>query len=755
MNETEPEAPSPIRRFVAVVVTVLLLIAIPSVGILYQHQADALAERVLQEGRGVLDAYVAQTQDSIEKGQPRTFQQAINNIARLQSVLETALYSRYRLQTYRSGEQTQGVPFVRREAIPEGFQPYPKDKPLRRDWSQRDLTDAPAGKLHRQVIGERDCGECHYVLDKRLRFDQQGRAQLIESDKASFYQRLQVEEQCVACHTHWQVGEDAGYLGVTIETSRQQAEVSRSIWRVVYVLILIALVVLLATLIIGWMYARLDERNRELATKRGKIASLLDNSDQGFLSFDQGLRVDSEYSQECLDIFGQAPEGQDISGLLFPQDADKARDFGNNIQRILHEADANKRQLFLSLMPKELQIGDKTVRLDYRLLPQQRVMLVLSDVTRQKQLEQQVREEQGRLRLIVAAVREPEDFFELLDDYRRFDADELPPLLGQSQPDADRLAELYRRIHTFKGLFAQQEFIRLPSALHQLEGLIGQWRRGSSIEAGWQQRLRQAMAQSAQALDWDLGLVREALGEEFFQRRGELRLSPQQVRLLEDIAERLLRTDVADIRCGETRRMVAELRRLRHVDLRSLLASYPPLAERLAERLDKMIHPFVIEGEALRVPPGPYQPFIKALVHLFRNALDHGIEDPEERLAAGKDEMGRISCRLTRQGDELLLEVADDGRGIDLQALRQKALELGLFSPQQAAAASEQELLQVVFTDRLSTRSQVSDLSGRGIGLAALKAELDRLGGRVSIQTQPGQGTCFCFYLPWLDSPAA
>jgi two-component system chemotaxis sensor kinase CheA len=744
-----------VGRFIAVVLAVLLLIAIPSVVILYQYQAAALAERVLREGQGILDAYVAQTQDSIEKGQPRTFQYAINTIAQLQSVLETALYSRYRLQTYRSGEQTQGVPFVRREAIPEGFEPYPVGQPLRRDWSQRDLPDAPAGTLHRQIVAGRDCGECHYALNKNLHFDERGRAQRIEPTQASFYQRLRVEEPCVACHTHWQVGEDAGYLAVTIETSRQQAEVSRSIWRVVYVLILIALVVVLATLIIGWMYARLDERKRELAIKRGKIASLLDNSDQGFLSFDQGLRVDSEYSRECLDIFGQAPEGQDIAALLFAQDAGRARDFANNIQRILQETDANKRQLFLSLMPKELQIGDKAVRLDYRLLPEQQVMLILSDVTQQKQLERQVREEQGRLRLIVAAVREPEDFFELLDDYRQFEQAELPPLLEQDQPDADRLAELYRRIHTFKGLFAQQEFIRLPPALHRLEGLIGQWRRGSEVPAGWQQALRQAMEQAGQALDWDLGLVREALGEEFFQRRGELRLSPEQARMLEQMAERLLHPEVAEIRCEQTRQMVAELRRLRHVDLRSLLASYPPLAERLAERLDKMIHPFAIEGEALRVPPEPYLPFIKALVHLFRNALDHGIEDPEERLAAGKDETGRISCRLTRQGDELLLEVADDGRGIDLQALRQKALEQGLFSPRQVEAASEQELLQAVFADRLSTRSQVSDLSGRGIGLAALKAELDRLGGRVSIQTQAGQGTCFCFYLPWLDSSAA
>jgi len=148
------------------------------------------------------------------------------------------------------------------------------------------------------------------------------------------------------------------------------------------------------------------------------------------------------------------------------------------------------------------------------------------------------------------------------------------------------------------------------------------------------------------------------------------------------------------------------------------------------------------------VDPRILGPFCKSLVHVFRNCIDHGIEDADSRLAAGKHESGRIHCRIERSGARLHLSISDDGRGIDPEQIRVKAVERGLITAETATRLSEAEVLRLIFTDRLSTREQVTEVSGRGIGLGACLRELEHVGGTVEVVSTPGAGSAFCFSLP-------
>ncbi|OGX30932.1 MAG: hypothetical protein A3D27_03525 [Omnitrophica WOR_2 bacterium RIFCSPHIGHO2_02_FULL_46_37] len=136
------------------------------------------------------------------------------------------------------------------------------------------------------------------------------------------------------------------------------------------------------------------------------------------------------------------------------------------------------------------------------------------------------------------------------------------------------------------------------------------------------------------------------------------------------------------------------------------------------------------------------------MVHLLRNAIDHGIETPQERIAGGKNPRGKISITVSRQKGQIYIEVADDGKGIDVSGVRRIALERGLLTELEAANLDEKKLLELITLPGFSTAKEVSDVSGRGVGLDVVKIKIESLGGRVDFETKPRAGTRFLLTLP-------
>jgi two-component system, chemotaxis family, sensor kinase CheA len=131
---------------------------------------------------------------------------------------------------------------------------------------------------------------------------------------------------------------------------------------------------------------------------------------------------------------------------------------------------------------------------------------------------------------------------------------------------------------------------------------------------------------------------------------------------------------------------------------------------------------------------------------MVRNSADHGIETPEDRRAAGKPERGRIEVSVEELADEIVVKVADDGRGIDRRALAEKAAKMGLIAPE--ATLSDAELVQMLFLPGVSTAKEVTDVSGRGVGMDVVKRAIDEIGGRIEVATQAGEGTTMTIHLP-------
>src|SRR5205823_12594730 len=136
------------------------------------------------------------------------------------------------------------------------------------------------------------------------------------------------------------------------------------------------------------------------------------------------------------------------------------------------------------------------------------------------------------------------------------------------------------------------------------------------------------------------------------------------------------------------------------------------------------------------------------LMHLVRNAVDHGVGSAEERLAAGKPARGTVYLNAYHQGTQVVIEVRDDGRGIDLALLRARAVEKGIIKAEEAQRLSEQDALNLIFESGFSTAAEVTEVSGRGIGMDVVRTVMDRLKGTIHVSSQKGRGTTFQLRVP-------
>ena len=186
---------------------------------------------------------------------------------------------------------------------------------------------------------------------------------------------------------------------------------------------------------------------------------------------------------------------------------------------------------------------------------------------------------------------------------------------------------------------------------------------------------------------------------------------------------------------------------IRMLPVKTVFQRFPRLVRDLARSQGKEVR-LVIEGEGIELDKTILEQIGDPLVHVIRNAVDHGLEPPELRRAKGKDPSGLLTLRAFYEAGGVAIEVTDDGRGLDVDALKRKAVEKGLLTSEAAAALSEQAAFQLVFLPGLTTAAKVTDVSGRGVGMDVVRANVRNLQGTVEIRSKLGQGTAFLIKLP-------
>lgn len=230
------------------------------------------------------------------------------------------------------------------------------------------------------------------------------------------------------------------------------------------------------------------------------------------------------------------------------------------------------------------------------------------------------------------------------------------------------------------------------------------------------------------------------LFEEFIIDRGRLE------RLADEVGQPELNETVEKIKRG-TNELQSLVLTLRMMPIEQVFNRFPRMVRSVAKDIHKKVQ-LEITGAETELDRTVIDEIGDPLVHLIRNAIDHGIELPEVRVAAGKPEQGSLALRAYHGGNRVFIEIEDDGAGIHVDKVRSKALERGVITPEEATAMTDNEVAMLIFAPGFSTADVVTDLSGRGVGLDVVKNKIESLGGVVTLETVVGQGTKFQVSLP-------
>lgn len=480
------------------------------------------------------------------------------------------------------------------------------------------------------------------------------------------------------------------------------------------------------------------------------IRNLLDEAGQGFLSVAEDLSILPDYSVECERLLGPDLAERPLSWLIYAADMTDRGFFEDLMKQVVRERDEVQIAMLLSLLPNEVRIGDRHVELQYKKLAgeagmPERVMVIMTDISDRRQLESAMEQERRMLRMVVRVVAYYAIFKELTEDYRRFAATGIRAIMAADAKLADKIDELMRHAHTFKGNWAQLDFIAVVEKLHGFETRLQEWRRlaDDRVDEEMPRKFDEWLA-AVDCFAWleeDMKVLRDMLGDKFADESETVSVKKSKLVQLQSTIAELFPT-------AEGTRIIEELRRLGCKPMRDLLSIYPDYVQRLADRLGKSVYPLSVEGGEFSVDHERYLPLVRSLGHVFSNMVDHGIEEPATRVSYGKDRNGTISCRISEAPGRIEIEIANDGSVIDTADIRRIALDKGLATATEFDAAGRDAQLRFIFHDSFSTRRTVSRVSGRGFGLSAVKNAVEALHGQVSVSSDKMQGTVFRLTVP-------
>jgi two-component system chemotaxis sensor kinase CheA len=361
--------------------------------------------------------------------------------------------------------------------------------------------------------------------------------------------------------------------------------------------------------------------------------------------------------------------------------------------------------------------------------------------------------------------------------------DDLLLQLERSPQDGQAIDAIFREAHSIKGMSATMGFEEIREIAHALEDFLDPFRKGlRSLD-------RQAIDLLLQSVDLlRTSLTQVASGERAdppsqeapsppaskpasppptsappVRREGMLRVAPELLDDLVDLTSELLIAQGDFAKGGErdpslheeqvsrlhslVRAVSHQAMRLRMVPLEVVIERFPRMVRDLAREAGKEIV-FEIHGKELEMDRALLEALVDPLVHILRNAVDHGVEDPEERERRGKPRGGTIRLEAWKEKDTVLIRVVDDGRGIDLEKVRRTAVKRGLLSEEKASALSDTEALHLIALPGFSTADHVTEVSGRGVGMDVVQSAVKSLQGSFQIESRLGEGTTIAIRLP-------
>lgn len=508
----------------------------------------------------------------------------------------------------------------------------------------------------------------------------------------------------------------------------------------------------------------IEERNKLLRTENQKVNNLLNNMRQAVFSvIEKGIIVGpvSKYSST---VFGEDIIEKNVFDVLYCSLGSDSEEYSavktalnvvfgeSDLQWELSEDSFPKRVIICKNCEKILKVVCSPIWNDKNLL--EKIMFVVEDVTEVEKLERRIAQEKAQNSRALQIVHElislkREDALDFISKTKR-----AVFYIKKSVEDGNLTAEsvnnILQTLHSIKGNARLLGFNFISSAVHKIESSILEINENLEISPEPLSLLRQAfdvpMDQVIFTVDEYNNLILKIFGNEMAtsaNNENQVEISSQR---LEDLKRSLaaLRKNSSPETINSVMQMIEHLT---DVSLLKEFEKYARVVAQISSDLGKDVD-FNIAGEDCFFSRDKL-PLVKdAIVHLLRNAIDHGIEAPEDRKNIGKSKTGFLKLIMKQTENKLLILISDDGAGIDHNVVANKVKLKNLKTEAELESMSKEQILDLIFLPQFSTRNEVTELSGRGIGMDVVKTNVKKLGGTISLETKPGKGTLFKIIVP-------
>ena len=490
------------------------------------------------------------------------------------------------------------------------------------------------------------------------------------------------------------------------------------------------------------------------------ISDLLDNAGQGFLSFDISLTVMKEYSAQCVEIFGKKIDNLNILEILYPRQwEDYLFDYASlrRDSEIVIAEDSfkycieNEKPVMLKLLPQEIKLNNKILSVKYVFLKHKnkndnKIMLIITDVTFEKQLAKKAEEEEERNKFIVKVALDKNSFIFFIKDASSLIA-EMRNFANQNNLNQEILNYIYRNCHTIKGNASFFNMKNIAATAHNFENFLEEIKLTSVIPDNITDILNKNIENIYLELNRHLDLVGDFLNrEEILKNEKTFEISESKI---DNLADYIIRKNIFE---PDKKIIISKINELKKISIKYILKRFALNCRQLAEKLGKKIGTLKLINEDFPVDYYYLKPAIDTFVHLIRNAVDHGLEIPAERKRCNKPPECRIEIAIDEkniQGENwFAFSVFDDGRGIDLNKLKTKIIEKKIMSLEKLNSLTEMELTDLVFIDGISSKESSNEISGRGVGLSAVKSAVESLNGKIKIESERGKFCRFTVLIP-------
>lgn len=551
---------------------------------------------------------------------------------------------------------------------------------------------------------------------------------------------------------------------------------------------------------------KVTKRTAELSIINREIKDILDNMSQGILTIDRDLVFNNQHSKFTETIFGNMVfSNRNILDVFFaPNEENPLRDDLGNWLKLAFGKSFMKWEDFEALQPvKEIPVKTqdeagleliKYIQVTFQpiidILPPEykeqvtKIMVIVQDITDKKVLEQEMvqkeQEYKDNINQIVEIIRADQELFEDFVSECKEQIINVEPKLIALKEDKDNMElvnDLFRIMHTIKGNSRMFNLERIAGEAHGIENIFSAIRKGEAVMTDEKldecfkkldrfntifNEILDIYQKIVQGKNLDHGKTRT---EKRLQEESEvIKVKVDEIHRLTELfkkMDQMVQDDHSKHPTPDKEKMSEienlfketekQLQALRKVAVGRLFNRFPRMVRDMSMTLGKKVK-LIAKGEEVEVDKNIFDRIADPMIHLIRNSLDHGLETPQERMLSGKPEEGTLLLDISSTETELSIVVADDGRGLDAERIKAKAVSKNLISADSALKMPDEEAINLIFLPGFSTSEKVTDISGRGVGMDVVKTYIEeKLNGKVILQSQLNIGLKVTLKVPLIS----